>query len=96
MNTLDIVILLLFIPGIVRGLSKGFLEQAILYTQLGRLEEARELLLSKRFNIYEGGEGKLTRHHGWLYTLLGRAAEKAGKPVAFCGMEQPFEVKFRD
>ena len=29
MNTLDIVILLLFIPGIVRGLSKGFLEQAI-------------------------------------------------------------------
>ena len=57
-----------------------FLEQAILYTQLGRLKEARELLLSKRFNIYEGGEGKLTRHHGWLYTLLGRAAEKAGKP----------------
>lgn len=29
MNTLDIVILLLFIPGIIRGLSKGFLEQAI-------------------------------------------------------------------
>ena len=23
-------------------------------------------------------------------------AEKDGKPVAFCGMEQPFEVKFRD
>lgn len=29
MNTLDIVILLLFIPGIVRGISKGFLEQII-------------------------------------------------------------------
>lgn len=29
MNTLDIVILILFIPGIIRGLSKGFLEQAI-------------------------------------------------------------------
>ena len=29
MNTLDIVILLLFIPGIIRGLSKGFLEQSI-------------------------------------------------------------------
>ena len=23
-------------------------------------------------------------------------AEKAGKAVPFCGMEQPFEVKFRD
>ena len=29
MNTLDIVILLLFIPGIIRGMSKGFLEQVI-------------------------------------------------------------------
>ena len=29
MNTLDIIILLLFIPDIIRGLSKGFLEQAI-------------------------------------------------------------------
>lgn len=56
-----------------------FLEMAILYTQVGRLDEARELLLSKRFNIYEGGEGKLTRHHGWLYTLLGRKAEADGK-----------------
>ncbi len=29
MNTLDIVILILFIPGIVRGMSKGLIEQAI-------------------------------------------------------------------
>lgn len=29
MNTLDIVLLLLLIPGIVRGLSRGFLEQAV-------------------------------------------------------------------
>ena len=29
MNTLDIVILVLFIPGIIRGMSKGFIEQAI-------------------------------------------------------------------
>ena len=29
MNTLDIVILLLFIPGIIRGVTKGFLEQII-------------------------------------------------------------------
>ena len=29
MNTLDIVILLLFVPGIIQGLTKGFLEQGI-------------------------------------------------------------------
>ena len=29
MNALDIVLLLLFIPGIIRGITKGFLEQAI-------------------------------------------------------------------
>lgn len=29
MNTLDIVILALFIPGVIKGLSKGFLEQGI-------------------------------------------------------------------
>ena len=29
MNILDIVILLLFLPGIIRGVSKGFIEQAI-------------------------------------------------------------------
>ena len=28
MGTLDIILLLLFIPGVIRGLSKGFLEQA--------------------------------------------------------------------
>jgi len=27
MNTLDIILLILFIPGIIRGLSKGFVEQ---------------------------------------------------------------------
>ncbi len=29
MNTLDIVILLLFVPGVIRGLTKGFLEQGV-------------------------------------------------------------------
>ena len=29
MNVLDVVLLLLFIPGIIRGLKKGFLEQAL-------------------------------------------------------------------
>ena len=54
------------------------LDLVILHVQLGQFEKARELLLSRRFNIYEGGEGKLTRLHGWLYTLLGCKAVEAG------------------
>ena len=29
MSTVDIIILLCFIPGVIRGLSKGFLEQGL-------------------------------------------------------------------
>ena len=29
MNVLDIIILLLFLPGIIRGLTKGLIEQAV-------------------------------------------------------------------
>ncbi|MBO4378207.1 MAG: DUF5107 domain-containing protein [Clostridia bacterium] len=45
------------------------LERITLYVQQGSLSRAQELLLSRRFNIYEGGEGRLTRLHGWLHTL---------------------------
>ena len=45
------------------------LERISLFVQQGELAQARELLVSRRFNIYEGGEGQLTRLHGWLYTI---------------------------
>lgn len=64
---------------LVRERDDCYLEWIILLTQAGDYERARELLLQKRFNIYEGGEGKLTRHHGWQYTLMGRKAHLAGK-----------------
>lgn len=48
-----------------------YLEQIILLTQDEQYEKAASLLLKKRFTIYEGGEGKLTRHHTWLWTLRG-------------------------
>lgn len=54
------------------------LDMVVLYVQLGEFDKARALLLSRRFNIYEGGEGKLTRLHGWLYTLLGVQATQVG------------------
>lgn len=63
---------------LVRQRDDCFLEMIILYVQQGSFEHARKLLLSKRFNIYEGGEGKLTRLHGWLYTLWGEKARTLG------------------
>lgn len=65
---------------LVRKRDDCYLEWIILLTQDGQYERAQELLLSKRFNIYEGGEGKLTRHHGWQYTLMGWKEYLAGHP----------------
>ena len=55
------------------------LELVVLHTQLRQFCEALQILNTRRFNIYEGGEGKLTRLHGWLYTLLGQQAACAGE-----------------
>ena len=63
----------------VRERDDCFLDYIVLHMQRGGYAKARELLLSRRFNIYEGGEGKLTRDHGWLYTLWGRQAHLAGR-----------------
>lgn len=61
-----------------------YLDWIILYTQDEQYEKARQLMLKKRFNIYEGGEGKLTKHHGWLYTLSGRKAHLEGRYEDAC------------
>ena len=53
-----------------------------LYLQQGQLEKANELLLSRRFNIYEGGEGRLTQLHGWLHTIWGLRCLKEGDLTA--------------
>ena len=34
---------------------------------------------AKRFHIYEGGEGKLTKQHAWMHTLYGKELTEAGK-----------------
>ena len=63
------------------------LEYIILLVMQGRYDDAEKLLKSRRFNIYEGGEGKLTRHHGWLYLLMAHAAASDGKltqALSFC------------
>ncbi len=69
-------------PDLLAERDDCYLDYIILLTMRGKFDRAVELLGKKRFNIYEGGEGKLTRHHGWLYTLMGRRAEQNGDPAA--------------
>lgn len=67
---------------LVRQRDDCFLDMIVLYMQEGEFKKAQQQLLSKRFNIYEGGEGKLTRMHGWLYTMWGRHEQLSGNPEA--------------
>lgn len=48
-----------------------YLDWIMLLTSMRRYDEARLMISSRTFHIYEGGEGKLTKHHGWLYALSG-------------------------
>ena len=54
------------------------LDYIMLLCMLGRYEEAIAQASGHRFHIYEGGEGKLTRQHAWLYVLFGNQIRAAG------------------
>jgi tetratricopeptide (TPR) repeat protein len=48
-----------------------YLDWITLLCSLGKYEDAMHLIGNRTFHIYEGGEGKLTKQHGWLYVLSG-------------------------
>lgn len=54
-----------------------FLELATLYNHLGNNEKALELLLSRKFHPWEGGEGKVTGQY--VLSLVELAKESIGK-----------------
>lgn len=57
-----------------------YLDKITLYCMTGNYEKAIEMAKSRRFHIYEGGEGKLTKLHAWMYVLYGNELLKQGKP----------------
>lgn len=63
----------------IKSRDDAYLESIILYIQTGRYEKAEELLAAKDFHIYEGGEGKLTKYHRWLYILKAKKLCDAGR-----------------
>ena len=56
-----------------------YLDKVFLTTQAGRVKEAIDMAAAKRFHIYEGGEGKLTKLHAWMHVLYGAELLDSGK-----------------
>ena len=59
-----------------------YLDRLTLVSQQGNYADAIELARMKRFHIYEGGEGKLTKQHAWMHVLYGLELAKAGNAAA--------------
>lgn len=57
-----------------------YLDRIILECMCGHYEQAINMALDHRFHIYEGGEGKITKLHAWMYVLYGNKLFKEGKP----------------
>lgn len=56
-----------------------YLDKLTLECSLGNYKKAIDMAKVKRFHIYEGGEGKLTKQHAWMHVLYGNELAKSGK-----------------
>ncbi len=65
-------------PGLVELRDDLSLEYITLLNQLGRWQEALDRLLGRRFNPWEGGEGRLPAQYVHAHRSLGLAALSAG------------------
>ena len=54
-------------------------ERATLYNQLRQPETALQIVLSRRFHPWEGGEGRVSDQYEGAHLMLGRAALEAGQ-----------------
>ncbi|AEV29423.1 hypothetical protein SpiGrapes_1616 [Sphaerochaeta pleomorpha str. Grapes] len=66
-------------PQLVDQRDDCYLDRIMLLTAQKRYFEAIKLITSRTFHIYEGGEGKLTKHHSWLYVLYALSLEEKGE-----------------
>ena len=66
-------------PELLANRDDCYLDRLTLVSQLGKYADAIELARVKRFHIYEGGEGKLTKQHAWMHVLYGLELAKAGR-----------------
>ncbi len=59
-------------PELLAERDDCYLDKITLLSQQGKYQEAIDMAAVKRFHIYEGGEGKLTKQHAWMHTLYGK------------------------
>jgi tetratricopeptide (TPR) repeat protein len=66
-------------PELLKERDDCYLDKLTLICQKGDFKTAISMAAAKRFHIYEGGEGKLTKQHAWMHTLYGNELTMAGK-----------------
>ncbi len=57
-------------PELLAERDDCYLDKLTLICQKGDFQTAIDMAKYKRFHIYEGGEGKLTKQHAWMHTLF--------------------------
>jgi len=67
-------------PHLVSQRDDLMVEFITLLNQTGRAEQALEMLLSRRFNPWEGGEGLVSGQYVWAHILLGRSLLESRNP----------------
>lgn len=55
-----------------------YLDKITLKCMVGEYKEAIDMAKNRRFHIYEGGEGKLTKQHAWMHVLYGNELAAKG------------------
>ena len=65
-------------PELLAERDDCYLDKLTLLSQQEKYEEAINMAAVKRFHIYEGGEGKLTKQHAWMHTLYGKKLAENG------------------
>ncbi|MBQ9975721.1 MAG: DUF5107 domain-containing protein [Clostridia bacterium] len=66
-------------PDLLAERDDCYLDKLTLVSQTGDFQGAIELARVKRFHIYEGGEGKLTKQHAWMHVLYGKELMEKGE-----------------
>lgn len=66
-------------PELLKKRDDCYLDKLTLISELGDYETAIRMAAVKRFHIYEGGEGKLTKQHAWMHVLYALQLMKEGQ-----------------
>ncbi len=66
-------------PELLAERDDCYLDKMVLHSLQGEYKLAIDMAAKKRFHIYEGGEGKLTKQHAWMHVLYGNELVKNGK-----------------